>query len=79
LNTEDIKAAGREHGAVEASDALRAIERYAGLEPARLTKIRRQNPKAGETKSERKRALKLGKLATKNLPILMQRRTEPNL
>ena len=36
-------------------DALRAIERYAGLEAARLTKIRRQNPKAGETKSERKR------------------------
>jgi len=45
----------RQHGAVEASDALRAIERYAGLEAARLTRIRRQNPKAGETKSERKR------------------------
>jgi conjugative relaxase-like TrwC/TraI family protein len=45
----------RQHGAVEASDALRAIERYAGMEAARLTKIRRQNPKAGETKSERKR------------------------
>jgi len=45
----------RQHGAVEASDALRAIERYAGLEAARLTTIRRQNPKAGETKSERKR------------------------
>jgi conjugative relaxase-like TrwC/TraI family protein len=45
----------RQHGAVEASDALRAIERYAGLEAARLTKIRRQNPKAGETKSEQKR------------------------
>jgi conjugative relaxase-like TrwC/TraI family protein len=45
----------RQHGAIEASDALRAIERYAGLEAARLTKIRRQNPKAGETKSERKR------------------------
>jgi len=45
----------RQHGAVEASDALRAIERYAGLEAARLTKIRRQNPKAGEMKSERKR------------------------
>ena len=44
----------RQHGAIEASDALRAIERYAGLEAARLTKIRRQNPKAGETKSERK-------------------------
>jgi len=45
----------RQHGAVEASDALRAIEKYAGIEPARLTKIRRQNPKLGETKSERKR------------------------
>jgi conjugative relaxase-like TrwC/TraI family protein len=45
----------RQHGAVEASDALRAIERYGGLEAARLTKIRRQDPKAGETKSERKR------------------------
>lgn len=45
----------RQHGAVEASDALRAIERYAGLKAAHLTKIRRQNPKAGETKSERKR------------------------
>lgn len=45
----------RQHGAVEASDALRAIERYGGLEAARLTKIRRQNPKAGDTKSERKR------------------------
>jgi ATP-dependent exoDNAse (exonuclease V) alpha subunit len=45
----------RQHGAVEASDALRAIERYGGLEAATLTKIRRQNPKAGETKSERKR------------------------
>lgn len=45
----------RQHGAVEASDALRAIERYGGLEAARLTKIRRQNPKAGATKPERKR------------------------
>jgi conjugative relaxase-like TrwC/TraI family protein len=45
----------RQHGAVEASDALRAIEKYSGLEPARLSKIRRQNPKLGKTKSERKR------------------------
>ncbi|HVU08539.1 MAG TPA: AAA family ATPase [Verrucomicrobiae bacterium] len=44
----------RQHGAVEASDALRAIERYGGLEAARLMKIRRQNPKVGQTKSERK-------------------------
>jgi hypothetical protein len=34
---------------------LRAIEKYAGLESVRLTKIRRQNPKLGESKSERKR------------------------
>jgi conjugative relaxase-like TrwC/TraI family protein len=45
----------RQHGAVESSDALRAIERFSGLHPARLTKIRRQNPKLGETKLERKR------------------------
>jgi conjugative relaxase-like TrwC/TraI family protein len=45
----------RQHGAVEASDALRAIEKYSGLEPARLTRIRRQNPKLGKSKSERKR------------------------
>lgn len=45
----------RQHGAVEASDALRAIEKYSGLDPVRLSKIRRQNPKLGETKSERKR------------------------
>jgi hypothetical protein len=45
----------RQHGAVEASDALRAIEKYSSLESVRLTKIRRQNPKLGETKSERKR------------------------
>jgi conjugative relaxase-like TrwC/TraI family protein len=42
----------RQHGAVEASDALRAIERYAGLSPARLTKIRRQNPRLAETELE---------------------------
>lgn len=45
----------RQHGAVEASDALRAIEKYSGLDPARLTRIRRQNPKLGESKTERKR------------------------
>ena len=47
----------RQHGAVEASDALRAIERYAGSgKAARLTKIRRQIPKRREKrKSERKR------------------------
>lgn len=43
-----------QHGAVEASDALRAIERYSGLNQARLTKIRRQNPNLGTTESEKK-------------------------
>ena len=32
----------RQHGAVAASDALRAIEKYAGLKAAELTTIRRQ-------------------------------------
>ena len=34
----------RQHGAVEATDALRAIEKYAGLPAMELTNIRRQNP-----------------------------------
>jgi conjugative relaxase-like TrwC/TraI family protein len=42
-----------QHGAVEASDALRAIEQYSGLGYAELTNIRRQNPKAAKTKAER--------------------------
>ena len=33
-----------QHEAVEASDALRAIEQYSGLGYAELTNIRRQNP-----------------------------------
>ncbi len=45
----------RQHGAVEATDALRAIEKYAGLKPARLVQIRRQNPKLAENKAERRR------------------------
>jgi conjugative relaxase-like TrwC/TraI family protein len=43
----------RQHGAVEASDALRAIEKYSGLPAAELTNIRRQNPAAAKTKTER--------------------------
>jgi conjugative relaxase-like TrwC/TraI family protein len=43
----------RQHGAVEASDALRAIERYSGLGYAELTNIRRQNPDAAKTQAER--------------------------
>jgi len=42
-----------QHGAVEASDALRAIEQYSGLGYAELTNIRRQNPKAAKTGAER--------------------------
>ncbi len=44
----------RQHGPVEASDALRAIEKYAGLEAAELTTIRRQNPDLAKTREERK-------------------------
>jgi len=39
----------RQHGAVEASDALRAIEKYSGIVPAELKEIRRQNPALGTT------------------------------
>ncbi|PZR72836.1 MAG: hypothetical protein DLM52_12175 [Chthoniobacterales bacterium] len=45
----------RQHGPVEASDALRAIERYSGLGAAELVEIHRQNPRRGQTPSERKR------------------------
>jgi conjugative relaxase-like TrwC/TraI family protein len=43
-----------QHGAVEATDALRAIEKYSGLEYAELTSIRRQNPDVAKTQAERK-------------------------
>jgi len=43
----------RQHGAVEASDALRAIEKYSGLRPAELHEIRRQDPRRANTRSER--------------------------
>ena len=45
----------RQHGPVEASDALRAIERYSGIRSAQLEEIRRQDPKRGRTPDERKR------------------------
>jgi conjugative relaxase-like TrwC/TraI family protein len=48
----------RQHGPVEASDALRAIERYSGLRAAELSHIRRQDPKRGGTAEERKRIRK---------------------
>ena len=44
----------RQHGAVEASDALRAIEKYSGLGYAELTNIRRQNPDSAKTQAERR-------------------------
>ncbi|HEX5398701.1 MAG TPA: MobF family relaxase [Verrucomicrobiae bacterium] len=43
----------RQHGAVEASDALLAIERHSGVRPIELQKIRRQDPARGRDKSER--------------------------
>ena len=45
----------RQHGPVEASDALRAIERYSGLRAAELNEIRRQDPSRGATENERQR------------------------
>ena len=45
----------RQHGAVEASDALRAIEKYSTLRPVELTEIRRQDPARGKTRAERER------------------------
>jgi conjugative relaxase-like TrwC/TraI family protein len=44
----------RQHGPVEASDALRAIERYSGLHAAELSEIRRQDSRRGRSVSERK-------------------------
>jgi conjugative relaxase-like TrwC/TraI family protein len=52
----------RQHGAVEASDALRVIEKFAGLEAIELKNIWRQNPELAKTKAEHK-AIKQYKLA----------------
>jgi conjugative relaxase-like TrwC/TraI family protein len=43
----------RQHGAVAASDALRAIEQYGRLKAAEIQEIRRQNPKLGNSRAER--------------------------
>jgi conjugative relaxase-like TrwC/TraI family protein len=43
----------RQHGPVEASDALLALERYANLRPAELEAIRRQDPQHGRNTSEK--------------------------
>ena len=45
----------RQHGAVEASDALLAIERHSGVKQVELHTIRRQDPALGRTISERAR------------------------
>ena len=45
----------RQHGAVEASDALRAIERYSGVRPVELHRIRRQDPDRCRDDTERTR------------------------
>jgi conjugative relaxase-like TrwC/TraI family protein len=45
----------RQHGPVEASDALRAIERYSGLRAAEISEVRRQDRRRGRTLAERKR------------------------
>jgi ATP-dependent exoDNAse (exonuclease V) alpha subunit len=43
----------RQHGAVEASDALLAIERHGGVKPVELRTIRRQDPGLGRDSEER--------------------------
>src|SRR5437867_2332335 len=43
----------RQHGPVEASDALVALERYAGLKPVELERIRRQDPNLARTRKEK--------------------------
>ena len=43
----------RQHGPVEASDALLALERYANLRPAELEIIRRQDPQQGRSVFEK--------------------------
>lgn len=43
----------RQHGAVTASDALRAIEKYGEIKPAEITKIRRQDLRLAKSKAER--------------------------
>ncbi|HEX2852957.1 MAG TPA: AAA family ATPase [Opitutaceae bacterium] len=43
----------RQHGAVQASDALRAIEEFSGLKAAVLQDIRRQDPALAKSEKER--------------------------
>ncbi len=48
-------ASTRQHGAVAAGDALRAIEKHSGVRPVELSNIRRQNPALAKSIAERKR------------------------
>ena len=43
----------RQHGAVEASDAMRAIEKHAGIFPVSLNTIRRQDPSKAKSAEEK--------------------------
>ena len=54
----------RQHGAVEASDALRAIEKHSMLPAIELTEIRRQDPARAKTRADRQRIAQY-KLAVK--------------
>src|SRR6185312_8176169 len=51
----------RQHGAVEASDALLAIERHSGIKPVELHKIRRQDPTLARDSQERRQILQYRK------------------
>jgi hypothetical protein len=44
----------RQHGAVAASDALRAIEQHGRIKAAEIREIRRQNPSLGVSRAERR-------------------------
>lgn len=48
----------RQHGAVAASDALRAIESYGGVRAAEIQTIRRQDPDRAKSASEREQILR---------------------
>ncbi len=43
----------RQHPSVEASDAMRALESFAGVTTAEIRRVRRQDPKLGQTAAER--------------------------
>lgn len=45
----------RQHGPVEASDALRALQEHAGIRPIFLRTIKRQNPDLAESRKEKRR------------------------